>query len=196
MTTASAPIPTAAPKSVPREKTISWEQFQKKYLQREDRYKYEWVNGLVEKTPRTMFQIQTLIWRNLKNCLQVLSVQMGIPLGELMMKVDCFFGGIHRRPDISYFSEAQIDAIPSGNQVPQFVIEVISNTDQMLLVHKKMRDYRNANVPVVWHVFPDLQEVHVYQGEHMTICRGEKLCSAAPVLPEFKVAARDIFKTI
>jgi hypothetical protein len=28
-------------------KKISWENFQKKYLTREDRFKYEWVNGMV-----------------------------------------------------------------------------------------------------------------------------------------------------
>lgn len=32
-------------------KLISWEAFEKKYLSREDRFKYEWVNGTVEKTP-------------------------------------------------------------------------------------------------------------------------------------------------
>lgn len=33
---------------------ISWEDFKRKYLSREDGYKYEWVNGAVEKTKRSM----------------------------------------------------------------------------------------------------------------------------------------------
>ncbi|MCC6725036.1 MAG: Uma2 family endonuclease, partial [Saprospiraceae bacterium] len=33
-------------------KRISWEQFEKQYLTREDRYKYEWVKGQIEKTER------------------------------------------------------------------------------------------------------------------------------------------------
>lgn len=34
------------------QKSISWADFQKKYLSREDNYKYEWLNGIVEKTNR------------------------------------------------------------------------------------------------------------------------------------------------
>ncbi|MBC7775369.1 MAG: Uma2 family endonuclease [Phycisphaerae bacterium] len=186
------PIAKAAKTSQP--KKITWEEFEARYLVREDKYKYEWVDGLVIKTPREMNQIQSLIWRKFKNLLLLLSNQKGAPMGEFMQEVDTFFGKSHRRPDIAYFSEAQLAAIPTGNQVPQFVIEIISKTDQMALVHLKMQDYRRAEVKVVWHIFPELQEVHVYHGDQMTICRGEKLCSASPVLPDFEMAAQDIFQ--
>jgi thioredoxin reductase len=39
-------------------KKISWETFEKKYLTREDKYKYEWVNGIVEKTERNKNHIK------------------------------------------------------------------------------------------------------------------------------------------
>lgn len=72
--------------------------------------------------------------------------------------------------------------------MPLFVIEVISTNDQMNLVHEKMEDYRNAEVPVVWHILPKRKEVHVYlYGKNMTICKGEEVCSAAPVLPDFNI---------
>lgn len=38
-------------------KTVSWEAFQHKYLTREDAYKYEWVDGQVEKTKSTIFTV-------------------------------------------------------------------------------------------------------------------------------------------
>jgi Uma2 family endonuclease len=174
-------------------KHISWEQFRRKYLSREDRFKYEWVNGIVEKTPRNMNQIQMLIWRRLKQHLEMLAQKLKTPMGEMVLEIDSFFGASHRRPDISYFSEQQLAAIPQGNQIPQIVIEIISSTDQMTLVHKKMRDYQQAAVPVIWHIFPELQEVHVYKNEDMTICRGDKLCSAAPVLPDLQIRAKDLF---
>ncbi len=194
MTTASAQavLTAAKPRGKTERKPVSWETFQKKYLQREDRFKYEWVNGTVEKTPRSMHQSQQLILIKLQEWLDKLRTP-GRSIGKLLSEVDSFFGPVHRRPDIAYFSEEQIAAIPKGNQEPQFVIEIISTTDQMNLVHRKMRDYRNAGVPVIWHIFPDLQEVHVYRGEDMTICRGDKLCSADPVLPEFALPAAEIF---
>ncbi len=197
--TASQMPPVAAPRSLVKAtntsqpKRVTWEEFESRYLVREDKYKYEWVDGQVVKTPREMNQRQQLILVNLLDFLDKLRIPTK-KLGKLLAEVDTFFEGNLRRPDIAYFSQAQLDAIPTGNQVPQFVIEIISKTDQMALVHQKMQDYRRAEVKVVWHIFPELQEVHVYHGDQMTICRGEKLCSASPVLPDFEMAAQDIFQ--
>ena len=35
-------------------KKISWETFKNRYLSREDDFMYEWVNGYVEKTKRSI----------------------------------------------------------------------------------------------------------------------------------------------
>lgn len=43
-------------------KKISWEDFERKYLNKEDRYKYEWVDGGVVKTLRAMNQSQQCIF--------------------------------------------------------------------------------------------------------------------------------------
>lgn|GEM_PF-5065782 len=116
--------------------------------------------------------------------------------GSLMPETDTFFlEKIHRRPDIAYFSEAQLAQIDKGeNQVPEFVIEVISTKDVVNPLQKKMKNYRDAKVKVVWQIFPELEEVHVCHGETMCICSGEKLCSAASVLPDFTLSAKDVFK--
>ena len=55
-----------------KQKKISWETFQKKYLIREDKYKYEWVDGYVEKTPRTMDKNQSFLFDNLADLLDAL----------------------------------------------------------------------------------------------------------------------------
>lgn len=183
-------IPAPKPAETPH---ISWEQFEKKYLSREDRWKYEWVRGVVQKTPRTMNQTQALLWANLKNLLESLRTS-DKALGELMQEVDSFFDGAHRRPDISYFSKPQMLAIPNGNQIPQFVIEIISKSDQIILVNEKMEDYRSVNIPVIWHIFPNLRMVHEYRGKTMTILTGDDVCSAEPVIPGFKIKASAIFE--
>jgi Uma2 family endonuclease len=67
----------------------------------------------------------------------------------------------------------------------------------MNLVEDKMEDYRAAGVQVVWQVFPKFEKIHVYAGTHlnqMTVCRGEEICSAAPVLPDFVLAVGEVFK--
>ena len=179
----------------PSAKKISWETFQKKYLAREDRFKYEWVNGMVEKTPRSMDQSQLFILTNLYQFLIRLKSANSRVDGHLIAEGDAFFNGNHRRPDIAYYTEAQIQAGRRQEKVHlEFVIEVISTNDQMNKVHEKMRDYRAAGVKVIWHIFPKLKEVHVYHGKNMAVCVGDDLCSAEPVVKGFIVPTKDIFK--
>ncbi len=176
---------------------ISWEEFQRKYLTREDGYKYEWVGGEIVKTKRTMDYTQIFIFTNLDDFFQKLK-QQGKVSGKLITEVDTFFLENHRRPDIAWFSDEQVKQGKQGiAPVPQFLIEVISTKDQMNLVEDKMEDYRAAGVQVVWQVFPKFEKIHVYGGTHlnqMTVCRGEERCSAAPVLPDFVLAVKEVFK--
>jgi len=187
-------LPGASPAGE-KTKPVSWNEFRAKYLVREDGFKYEWLQGTVEKTRRTMDQTQFYILQNLLRFFRKIYQQMD-GQGELISEGDMFFQGNHRRPDIAFLSSKQIAAAAAGeNQVPEFIIEVISGNDQINRVHSKMRDYENAGVKVVWHVFPELQTVHVYGGDHldsMTVCRGEDECSAAPVLPEFALPVNAI----
>lgn len=172
---------------------ISWADFERKYLPRENRYKYEWVDGEVVRTLRTMNQEQQFIWLNLKNFLETLRAQ-GQNLGELIPEVDTFFTETrHRRPDIAYFSPEQIAVFRHTNQVPQFIAEITSNHDQLNKAHQKLADYRQAGVPVVWQVFPKTG-VHVYRGKNMTICTGDDPCSAEPVIPGFVLPAAGVFQ--
>ena len=131
---------------------ISWAEFQKKYLSREDNFKYEWVDGVVEKTPRTMDRKQFFIVLRLQTFLNSLNRD-----GIFIAEGDNFFAGNHRRPDIAFYTREQIRLAQDDDNivVPQFVIEVISTNDQMNKVVKKMKNYREAAVPIIWHIFPN-----------------------------------------
>jgi Uma2 family endonuclease len=179
-------------------KPMTYAQFQKKYLNKDDRFKYEWVKGFTIISPHTMERYQFFILRNLRNFFNTLEKNELIS-GSFEGEFNLFFGEeINRKPDMFYFTEEQADAISLGeNPIPDFVIEVISNTDQLNYMIDKMDDYRNAGVKVVWHIFTIKNEVHVYAGENlmsMTVCKGASICSAAPVLPQFALSVNDIFK--
>ena len=180
-------------------KTVSWEAFQRKYLTREDAYKYEWVDGQVEKTKSAMDPRQFFIQDNLTKLFNRLFFN-GKVTGQLIAEGDMFFANNHRRPDLAYLDAGQIALMAQGGQTtPQFLIEIISTNDQINLLHKKMRDYRNAGVQVVWHILPELEEVHVFTGKLLKksqVCMGGDLCSAAPVLPDFCLSAKDIFTVV
>jgi len=76
------------------------------------------------------------------------------------------------------------------------MIEVISSTYQINRVQKNRNDYLKAKVQVVWHIFPDLQMIHVYTGKQMVICKGKDLCSASKVIKGFKLSVDEVFKKI
>ena len=143
---------------------ISWESFQDEYLSREDNFKYEWVNGQVEKTERSIDGRQLFIqWNLMKFLYRLKANNLGVN-GELIAEGDVFFAGNHRRPDIAYFTDEQINAARYNADIhPDFIIEVISKNDQLERVAEKMENYRKAEVAVVWHVFPTRNEVHVYK---------------------------------
>ena len=61
---------------------------------------------------------------------------------------------------------------------------------------EKMKNYRAAEVPVVWQIFPIQHEIHVYRGKHMTVCVGDDMCSAEPVIAGFKMTVNEVLKKL
>lgn len=198
-TIAVAPSMPAALARAPRR--ITWQEFEKKYLSKEDGYKYEWVNGLVEKIEYAMNPTQLYIQRNLHELFTQLKME-GKATGQLLAEPDLFFfPEVHRRPDFAWLTDAQIDRLaePGAIEIPAFIIEVVSTHDAALKLVDKMRHYRAAGVRVAWLIYPQPQEIHVYGGSHltaMTVCTDQDICSAVPALPDFAVPVDDVFKKI
>ncbi len=176
-------------------RVISLETFHRLYDNRQDDYKYEWHNGIVEKTPRTMNRSQLLIVQRLTRLfLQTLAFKQ---MGELEREVKMFLPKANRSriADLAFLTEdgvkEQDDIRPN---ISEFVIEIISKNDKANDIQEKLEEYFADGVKVVWHIFPKLNLVEVYTSpDSVTICRGATICSAAPVLPDFEIAAQDIF---
>jgi len=175
------------------QRPISLEEFEQEFESKEDDYKYEWVDGFVEKSKRTMNQDQFYIMANLRDLFFRLRIDRKVN-GYLETEFSTFLSEQTKRiPDIAYYSQTQFEGMKKGkNQIPEFLIEVISKTDNINRVGRKIQNYREAGVKVVWHIFPEINEVHVYHGENMTIMEGDKICSAAPVLPDFQISVNDL----
>ncbi|MCC6726884.1 MAG: Uma2 family endonuclease [Saprospiraceae bacterium] len=167
---------------------IDFAKFEKRYLSKEDRFKYEWVDGLVVKTVRMFTQSNLYIFFNLTRKLEELNAK-----GRFYTEVETWFENSYRSPNISFFTEGQAKLFGKVNQVPSMVTELISDDCPMNAYNEKLIDYRNAKVPIVWFVFPKTKEVHVYRGKQMTICTGDDICSAEPVIPGFLIAANAVF---
>ena len=174
---------------------ISQETYYRKYRNREDGFKYEWLDGVIEKTPKSMSNKQAYIAKNL-NALFFRLLFAEKVAGSFNTEQNAHLKPTRIRiPDMCYFNAQQeYEAAHDGHPISEFMIEVVSPTDKIYDYAEKLRDYKTAGVKVIWLIFPHVKEVYVYEGKTMTIQSGLDICSAAPVLPNFEITAADIFK--
>ncbi len=172
---------------------VSKAQFLREYADREDGYKYEWNNGVIEKT-KGMNQLQAdFFFLLLERFQKTAASKAG---GGLITETDMNTSSVQiRRPDIAFYSGAQRLLMKRGvTQIAAWVAEVISPTDNADKINEKLEEYFQVGVQVVWHIFPASKKVDVYTSpDDVTICRGKTVCSGAPAIPGFEISAADLF---
>jgi Uma2 family endonuclease len=176
----------------PKPRLSKLEAYFRKYRDLEDGFKYELVNGTVEKTPRTMTPAQTFVLNNLMR--RFLTTKAFKDGGNLFVEIEMLTKPEQiRKPDICYRSSRQI---ASGDFSPsEFVVEVMSPNDKIDMVKQKVREYFAAGVKVVWHIFPNAQEIEVFTSPRRSeVFSGEEVVSAAPAIPDFSMKVEDVFK--
>lgn len=186
------PKPAATALSNGKEKRVlTLEAFRRRYSEREDGYKYEYNDGEIEKTESKMKVSQFYIVNNLtRRFTQTKAFAKGDALAVETEQIT--LPNRLRRPDLLYLAAQKIKT--NDESISDFVIEIISEHDNINRVYKKLEEYFAAGVKVVWLVFPDLDQVHVYTSIFdVTICKDAKVCSAAPVLPDFDMTASEVF---
>ncbi len=158
-----------------------------------DGYKYEWNDGEIIKFEKKKQRHLKLIHVLNRRFTKTISYLNG---GELICEQDVMLTPIQmRRPDLAFFSHDQIIESENGNvQIPEFVIEVISPTDDSVNVEAKLIEYFKTGVRVVWHVMPEEKVVYVYTGRKIVkICTDDDICSASPVVDDFEISVNDLF---
>jgi Uma2 family endonuclease len=178
-------------------RNITTEIYYEEYRQREDSRKYELVDGQIETFEKAMHDSQLYIADNLTRFFYRLFYE-GKVTGTFQAEKDTELWKNHVRiPDMCYLSQRQIvEAFEGKHPVAEFLIEVVSPTDKAEKYAGKIDDYFKAGVKVVWMIYPKAKQVqvHHYNSSHITICKGDMVCSAAPVLPEFALTVNEIFK--
>ena len=171
---------------------ISIEKFLEKYRKGKNGFKYEWNNGIIEKTT-AMKQNEIFIIENLITFFCRMQPQ---PNGFLTPEIETWTTDVQwRKPDLAYFTRDQIRNGHKGNKaVPPFVIEVISEFDPINTVNDKVIEYFNAGVKVVWHIFPNQRMVYVFTSiKNITVCLDEDVCSAEAAISGYRMSVNDIF---
>lgn len=184
-------LPSKKPGSKGGRKIDTLEQF-RAWTPPEDGFKYEWNNGVIEKSPNRitfenlhLVQIINRLFHPLKNQL--------LAGGMLFTKPESMTSPTQLRiPDMAYYTAQQIKDAAAGKTpgMPEFIIEFVSDNDVHQKVLKKLDEYFNAGARVIWLVVPQVKVVYVYTSPiDVFICKGERVCSAEPVIPGFKTSA-------
>jgi Uma2 family endonuclease len=103
-----------------------------------------------------------------------------------------------RRADVSFIRRDRLTGgkSPRGDLflAPDLVVEVISPNDKAVEVEKKVREYLDAGVQLVWVVYPDTRSVMVYRHDGTsTPLANDAQLSGEQVIPGFACAVSEIF---
>lgn len=196
MSTAIAEAPRTSKQETNSKRLISLDAFFSRYANREDAYKYEWHNGIVEKSPRTMNRDQSKIQAAI--LAYFYSNSSFLQQGAFIVEIDMFIPTANRtrRADMAFLTDQQMaDTVKGDTSVAPFVIEVISMHDKINEFEDKLKEYFANGVQVVWQIIPLSEIVKVYTSvKNVKICQDGDVCSAAPVLPDFQMTVQDILK--
>jgi Uma2 family endonuclease len=104
-----------------------------------------------------------------------------------------------RIPDMAYFSWERLpdrrlpsEAVP--HVVPDLAVEVLAASNTPTEMRRKLREYFQAGVRLVWYIDPASRTVTVYDNESDSVELDEnKMLTGDVVLPGFEVPVRQLF---
>jgi Uma2 family endonuclease len=115
------------------------------------------------------------------------------------LHVRCFADpGRFRKPDVTFVSRERFapEMLEEGALTipPDLVVEVISPNDLAYDVEKKVREYLDTGVRVVWVVYPDLRRIGVHRADGTISGLGEAdELSGEDVVPGFRCPVAALF---
>ncbi len=104
-----------------------------------------------------------------------------------------------RFPDVTFIAYENIpeDADPNTSVpewIPSLAVEIISESNTKAEMARKLHDYFDAGVKLVWYVDPPTRSVRVYRSPETFVTKAEhEELDGEDVLPGFRVAIRDWF---
>jgi Uma2 family endonuclease len=108
--------------------------------------------------------------------------------------------GSMRVPDVAWLSHQRLATVPPADRkrfapvCPDFVIELLSETDELKAAKAKMEAWRANGCRLGWLLVPAAREAHVYRdnGEVLIVPFAQPLDGGA-VLPGFALAPEEVF---
>ncbi len=101
-------------------------------------------------------------------------------------------GGGKPSPDVSWIEKSKLERISLNRfipVVPDFVIELRSNSDNLIPLQKKMQEYQRLGVKMGLLINPQNQQVEIYRvGQEIEILESPISIDCSEVMPEFRLS--------
>jgi Uma2 family endonuclease len=108
--------------------------------------------------------------------------------------------GAIRSPDLAWIARARWDALPQEDRqkfapiCPDFVLELVSRSDQLVAVQAKMHEYIDNGVRLGWLIDPGSDRAEIYRPDRsVQIVNQPTKLSGEEVLPGFELDLTDIW---
>lgn len=163
---------------------------------REDRL-YELVDGML--LAKTVGNFESYLAVTTGHLIQVFlnEENLGIVLGAGgMLRLA---PGLVRIPDVSFISwdrlpDGRLPDAPIWRLAPDLAIEIISPANTQREMERKLRDYYDAGVRLVWYAYPEKREIHVYSAvDRCEVFGDTQTLEESDVLPGFRLDVRAFF---
>ncbi|MGB3695229.1 MAG: Uma2 family endonuclease [Spirulinaceae cyanobacterium] len=124
-------------------------------------------------------------------------------LGVCFDSSTCFRlpNGANRSPDVSWIKQSRWDALTTKEKekfppiAPDFVLELMSPSDTLTSIRKKMEEYMNNGVKLGWLINPQTHQVEIYrQGETKEALDNPTSLSGEDILPGFVLELQVIWE--
>lgn len=163
----------------------------------DDDKRYELIDGELIMSPPPGFPHGALVLeiaRHLGNAIQPqklgkLTSQSGYRIGPK----DCY------APDIAFVLRKHLPLQtsrrkPYPRRAPDLAVEVISPSNRLNMIKKKIATYFSSGTALAWLVLPEKKEIHVYTAaESFKVLTVRDTLTAAPLIPNFKLRLSELF---
>jgi Uma2 family endonuclease len=160
----------------------------------------ELVDGVLVEKPVGFYESALALFLGARLHVFVDRRNLGVVTGEQgMMQI---FPGLVRIPDVAFaawsrFRNGRIPDEPVPLLVPDLVVEVLSRGDKPGEIKRKLREYFDAGVRLVWLVNPRKRTVSVYTSfESVTVLSERSTLTGGDVLPGFKLPLERLFRKL
>ena len=168
----------------------------------EDIERYEVIDGVhVEREPMGAFETVLASWLcHLLNSFAV-GRKLGLAVSQVLFVLNAQ-QNLQRRPDVAFVSYARwptsvVAREPAWNVVPDLAIEVVSPSHLAEEIDRKITDYLQAGVRLVWVFYPDSGRVYVYQSPtQVSILERTDTLDGGEVLPGLQLPIVQLYEAV